>query len=191
MANKLVGATCPHCGASVVKNDKYIFCEKSGREEGLCHFITSFILKDGKEIPEEDLIKLTKGEKIGPYTFHSAKKDKDYRASLQADTLTGTVNMIFANNESVKTNHLCPICSATMVKRIGKYGPFLACPEDHFNMSISFGGVELTDADIDTVLNGGKTAPMTLYSRTKQKEYEACVGLDPETHKLRPYFDEN
>lgn len=188
MAEKLVGAVCPDCGSKIVKSDKYIFCEKSGKEAGLCHFITGYVLSGGSKIPDSDLVKLTKGEKIGPYTFHSEKKNKDYEASLQFDRTDGRVHPIYENHFE-ETNHLCPLCSERLVKREGVYGPYLSCPNRDFNLSCSFGGVELTNADMDTILRGGTTAPLTLYSRKKQTEYEACLKLDPETLKITPVFE--
>ena len=187
-AIKMTGIKCPHCGGQIVKSEKYIYCEHSGKEEGMCHFFTTRVMQDGSEISDDDIERLTKGEKVGPYLFHSNKKNVDYYAFLQANPVSGKISLVFPESKDV-TNHTCPKCGRKLVKRSGKYGDFLGCPNNDFTMSTSFSGHDFNTLEIDKLLKGETIGPFDLYSRNKLRWYSASLRLNPETNRIEPLFD--
>lgn len=184
---RIFDCVCPHCGAHIYKSDKYVRCEDFSKDGTVCSLFFGYVLADGSKIPDEDIVRLCTGDTIGPYTFHSQAKDKDYRCSLHVDANTGNVERIFPSHGE-ESEHVCPHCGKKLYKRNGKYGSYLSCPNRDFSMSLSFGGHELTDEEIETLMSGGTTEQLRLISARTKKPYVASLQIDSETGKIRPIF---
>lgn len=189
------GAECPHCGGQIYKSDRFISCENSGREEGMCQFFTGLILANGSEINDDDIRALCRGELVGPFEFHSDKKNKNYSASLQASVDTGKVELIFPNSGTsrpapVETSLCCPDCGTKLLRRSGQYGEYLACPNCEFRLNrLAFGEHNFTEAELKKLLNGEETEEIEGLISKKGKTYSAKFRIDPDTGRIAPVFD--
>ena len=185
---KIDGCLCPHCGGELYRSDKFVSCENSSQDDTSCKLFFGYVLSDGSKIPDEDIVRLCEGEMIGPYTFYSSAKNKDYKCSLQIDDSTGNVNRKFPPRGE-QSDYACPHCGKKLYRMDGQYGPYLSCPNRDFRLNLEFGHHKLTDDEIRTLLNGHNTEPIELVSTKSGKSYIAPLSLDPVTEKLKPVFD--
>lgn len=175
------GAICPHCGGQIYHTDRFIMCENEGREPDDCHFFTRYTQSNGKPIPDEDIVNLCNGQKVGPYTFTSQKGNK-FQAYLVCNTQTGEITFEFAD-DSETTSYKCPKCGAELTLRQGKFGPYYSCPNRDFHMSAERWEHKFTDEEVRKLLNGEAIALTGLISQ-KGTSFDATVSFDLDTQKF-------
>lgn len=183
---EIEGAVCPHCGGKLLRSDRFITCENEGQEEGQCRFFMSAVDANDKQIPDEDILKLCQGEIVGPYTFHSKAKDKDYTTYLKCDKDTGKVEYVFDPSEK-EVSLSCPCCGTKLHMHNGKYGKYLACPNHDFRLSMSVCGHEFTVDEIADMI-GGATLHVDNFVSKAGREFGADIAYDPAEKKLKLMF---
>lgn len=182
---------CPVCGKQLLENDKYVYCQDFGRDDGKCRvLINKEIL--GCKIPTNAILELLEGkESVDTYTF--TKKDKKkFEAKLRYDVKNQKLEFIFSQrkeNKDLKEVGTCPICGGRILGVYeGKFGPYYSCEKRcGLNISVNQGGVNLTEEDIKCLLEGKETRAITMKS-AKGTNYTASLFINKETKKVDRKF---
>lgn len=159
-----LGYNCPICGKEL-NNDKYaLSCS--------CGFtITKSLPKH--VFTKNELETLLEGKKTKPIKLYSTKKNKYYTAELVLDP-QNNYKLSFAQSENIDVSDCrCPVCGNTLTNE--KYNLTCSCG---FNLTKSLPKHIFTKEEINTLLNGGTTKPLKIYSTNKKRFFNASLYLD-------------
>ena len=170
--------TCPLCGRPM-KNMKFsILCDDKDGGCGL-HIPREIC---GKKLPASALEALASGKRTAVIKGFKSKAGKEFQAQLEIDRGSCKVTWVTEKRPEM-TGRTCPHCGETLQDT-----PWRLTCGCGFNLYKSTGGVNLTPAQVDTLLKGGTLSLKGLKSK-KGKKYDARVSANAETGKFEYQFD--
>ena len=169
---------CPSCGGDILSGAKGYFC--SNYKEKNCSTGAPKILV-GARLSENDIKKLFSGETI---TKNLSKDDKKWEQKLKFDPAEKKI--VFVKAEKKESSHKCPKCGSAMTEN--DKGLFCTDESCKFAFWKSFGGHTLTEEEINTLLSGKETKPVSLTSQ-KGSKYRAKLVFDKSEYRVKPVFD--
>lgn len=152
---------CPKCGGDAIMTDKYVMCRNYKKENGpTCDFIMARNV-GGKDIPETEIKKILDKKTTKVMKFKS-KTGNTFEASLLFDETDGKVKYSFAVETSIGK---CPKCKGDLIDK----GKSCACGNEAcgFFLSKTICGSNLTDKDIESLINGKTTATKKFFKNNK------------------------
>lgn len=176
---KGTGLTCPKCGGDIRESSKGFYCENTPKKE--CTVMMSKKLL-GATISKEDMEKLLAGELTALKTFQFKKGKGQAQLQLKEDY---SLAFVFPKHEK-KVIGDCPKCNGNIVT--GKN--YFLCENYKKSCDVIFGkvfGATLTEKDVKTLLEGGKTEPKKLTFKSG-KTSNAAVVLDEDANAVPEFF---
>lgn len=163
---------CPKCKENIKEFNSFIKCQ--------CGFSVSKNIA-GKNISENQLSELIEKGRTGLIKGFKGKEGKSFDAVLMID---GEFNVKFEFSEPI----ICPKCK----KETYFFPKGIACKDKDgcgFVIFKSIAGKELTDSQMKTLIEKGKTGNVKGFKSTKTgKEFEASLFLDQD-YKVNFKFD--
>ena len=180
-ATKEAIGKCPKCGKDVVLSAKYAMCRNYKGDTDPCDFIMARNI-GGKDIPENEIKKLLKGESTKVMKFKSNSTGKVFEASLVIDPTTKRVTYSFATEKEIGK---CPKCGDVLTDK----GKICKCQNEKcdFFLSKTICGSSLTDKDVKDLLSKKTTGSKKFY--TNGKVWYAKLKYADDFSKLEFVFD--
>lgn len=173
--------TCPCCGKQM-KNMKYsIFCNP---EDGGCGYKVPREVA-GKKLPESAINALCTGRTTALIKGFTSKNGTRFDAMLDPDT--GQKKISYKFNDKAAAPQMqgksCPCCSGRMED--GRWRLSCSCG---FGISKEYGGVTLTEKQIDRLLSG-ETIQLKGMKNKAGKKYDAGLKVNKADKKIDYVFE--
>ena len=166
---------CPKCGGSMISGSRSFKCDNYPK----C-FYTIYKTIAGRTLSNKEGMELLTNGKTGKLDGFRRKDGSMFSASLVLDA-EGKVG--FASNQE-ETGYKCPKCGKPLIKMTYAY----RCKDNEcgFKLWSSPGGKTLTESQIKTLLEGGKTEIIRGFKTKDGKKFDAILGL--ENGALKYYY---
>ena len=164
-------ATCPKCKHEGLKaNKSKVWCE-------LCQF-TLWRAVSGRELSNEEIKALIEKGRTEVLDGFVSKQKKAFSAALVVDKDFKVV-FEFPERQAVPYEGVCPKCGESMLRLDGRS---ISCGHEGcgFSLWLDVCGHRLTDDEIKTLLESGKTGLLTGLKGKDKKVFDACLVLDKE-----------
>lgn len=163
-----MGVNCPECGKEIIKHDWGYGC--SGYKEG-CKFSIGKILCERK-FKDSEIKKLIKAGKIGPLSGFKGKYG-EFSKSLKIGTKSnGNLGVVFDDDEkktaAAETEYSCPLCGEKLREFDWGYGCSGYKNGCRFALSKKPYNKELTNEEIEEILNDGETSHEVMDLKTAE-----------------------
>ena len=162
---------CPKCGKSVISGKKVYFC--TGYNDG-CDFVIGKMLL-GASITEKDVKSLLDGKEI------MKKLEKDGRKWEQGLKLGSDSKLEFVKNVRKESSYICPLCGGKLMESNKNFLCSNYRHDDenscHFCVPKEVCGVTLLDADIQSLMQTGKTRLIKGFVSKSKKTFDAMLKL--------------
>lgn len=170
-ANENTVGTCPKCGKKIIGGKKVFFC--TGYSDGCDFVIGKTIL--GANITATDVKSLLSGKEI------SKNVEKDGRKWTQQLRLNETHELEFVRDVRKATSYVCPLCGGTLLESKKnllcsnyKHNDENSC---HFYIPKEVCGVPLLEADIQSLIQTGKTRIIKGFTGKSKKKFDAALEI--------------
>lgn len=174
--------TCPFCGGQVVRSGNKITCQ-----EGDLNFYGKVA---GRELSDEEVEDLLTKRHTKVLKGFTSKKGKKFNAMLELNEDGQGVSFNFDHNDEEVEYH-CPICGEPM--REFSWGYSCAGYSKgtcKFAVSKVVAKKKLTKAQINSIMNKGKSPLIHGFMSKKGNEFEAYLVVDKENQNLSFEFDD-
>lgn len=174
--------TCPCCGKKM-KNMKFsLLCET---EAGGCGLKIPREAA-GKKIPASAIEALAAGKDTALIKGFTSKSGKKFDAMLRVDREQHKVVFAFPEREQkpAMQGKTCPCCGATL-----QDSPWKLTCACGFEISKNYCGKDLDETMIDKLLAGGKVLVKGMYSKTKNKKFDATLVVNTADKKVDFVFE--
>ncbi len=174
---------CPACDGGIVEGGKAYGCS-NWNSESPCKFV---IWKEisGREISEDILMTLVRGEKAGPFKFRSQKK-KDFEAFLKLVEGDDGFKTEFEFPEK-KSLGKCPLCGGSVTEFEKAYGCSNWNSESPCKFVIwkEISGREISLEIVGQLLEGGKTENLDGFvSKKNNKKFSTILTVNSKTGRI-------
>lgn len=162
---------CPCCGKSIISGKKVYFC--TGYKDG-CQFVIGKTIL-GANITETDVKSLLAGK-----TIHK-KLEKDERKWEQDLRLNESHEIEFVKDARRESKYACPLCGGKLMESKKNYLCSNYKHDDenscHFYIPKEICGVPLLDADVQALLQSGKTRILKGFVGKNKKKFDAALEI--------------
>lgn len=179
---ELEGEKCPVCGGRIMVTGYGFACENRTAEENPCYFAVGDVASRG--LSKEEFLTLLHEGKTPVLDGFKSKNKKPFSAALVlGKNEEGRVVLSFDFND-VLPDYLegvtCPNCGSKLTNRSGNYGcsAYDASNPDSCKFYIGkIAGKNLTVANVQELLNEGKTKTIRGFKSKAGKKFDACLIL--------------
>lgn len=216
--HKVTKLICPVCGKHhIIETNKGFMCEglKVAKDENgkvekdqLGHIIftgCSFLISkkpfnmQRQQLTVTALKQILAGELSKTYTFHSTKKNKNYRAQIKWNNESKQFELVLPQRDVIDL--VCPLCGGKIIEsdksfhcehvKVNKKGSKTTITGCQFLINKNPYNMQqpLTADDLKTLISSGELANCHFYSTKKKRAYTANLHYDQQQNKLSLSFD--
>jgi len=176
---------CNKCGDNVYITPDYVACSRYTNNDNPCNFIFARKFQNGN-LSEKECKRVLSGKKTFSHTF-AGKSGNEFKAKIFFDDNLQKL----AYHPVIDILGNCPDCGANVCD----CGQQMMCenysdPDNpcHFKISLYWGGAELSDDDINSILRNEQTEKHNFLSKTGKK-FSARLQYNKNTKKIEYIYD--